>query len=475
MIKQIKKFAITHPVLFIFGLAFFYVLIAGLFIQLIFLPFLAPSSMTFGDGLLAGYDGPKLNRIAVELSQKIGENGWSEWSLWPDGQIVSGIAAVFYTLIIPKPWVLLPLNGFLHGIASLSLWGIVLIITKKRTLALVSTLPFILFPSSLLWHAQLHNENYAVPAILLFFFGWTYIADIQRGLNLRKSWKAIICLLLGGFLGWAVRDYIQSVLSLIALILVLFLVILYFIQWIKKKIGFKKWLSYVTLIVSIWLLSTPGFIKVVDNNFIHSTKSYDSTPSFNLDIGDSTLSETQNSAPQQEKETTWWTRSERLPQFVDSTFKDLAKMRKKFIRSWNYAGSQIDTDIIFKNSTDVIKYVPRALMISLLAPFPQDWFTQGYKKSASLMRAESAFEMMFCYICLLGFLFSSWIFRARIEFWTLLGFTTAMLIIYACVIPNVGSLYRFRYPYYMPLICLGLSGVILVIEKLSHRNEKEKQ
>jgi len=143
----------------------------------------------------------------------------------------------------------------------------------------------------------------------------------------------------------------------------------------------------------------------------------------------------------------------------------LSSTRAKFIRIWSYAGSQIDTEIIFGRASDVFQYIPRALEIGFLAPFPSEWLAAGYKKSSSLMRKVSGAEMIIVYACLIGLFFSLWHFRAKIEIWVLSAVTIGMLIVYTCTIPNVGALYRFRYPYLMPLICLGLSGLILIFQK----------
>jgi hypothetical protein len=77
--------------------------------------------------------------------------------------IVSGIAAVFYTLITPKPWTLLPLNALLHTAAAWALFEILRSITGDWKKALLGAAPFAFFPSSLTWTAQMHNDGYAIP------------------------------------------------------------------------------------------------------------------------------------------------------------------------------------------------------------------------------------------------------------------------------------------------------------------------
>ena len=457
MWNKIKTITLSHPRLSLFCLAFFYVVLAGLFIQLIFLPYIAPPSMYAGNGLLVGYDGVKFHNIAVDAFRQIKKTGSSAWSLKPKGQIVSGIASIFYTLITPKPWVLLPLNGFLHGIASLVLFEILFIIIGKRGLAFLSSLPFILFPSSLLWNAQMHNENYVIPGVLLFLYGWIYLADIQRGIDLKKSWKAIFCVIVGSIIVWAVRDYIMVILNLLAFLVIILLIVFHTIRWIKKHIHLKLLLLYIGLLAFIWFLCSPNLLSKIYPGSGFSK-------SLGLDA----------ETPAVLKNAFSWTKTGWLPTQIDTNLRDLSHSRAKFISAWSNAGSQIDTDVIFGRSSDVIKYIPRAVEIGFLAPFPSNWFASGYKSAASLMRKESGAEMIIIYICLLGLVYSFWRFRTKIEIWVLSAITAGMLIIYPMAIPNVGSLYRFRYPYLMPLVCLGLSGVILFYQQYFQQRQSKK-
>jgi len=471
MWNKVRTLTLSHPRLSLFCLAFFYVVLAGLFIQFIFLPYIAPPTMYAGNGLLSGgYDGGKFHRIAVDVSIKIKEIGWSAWSIKPKGQIVSGIASIFYTLITPKPWVLLPLNGFLHGIASLALFEILFIIIGKRGLSFLSSLPFVMFPSSLLWNAQMHNENYVIPGVLLFLYGWIYLSDVERAITLKKSWKAILITLVGSIMVWVIRDYLIVILNLLAFLAIILLIVFHAIRWIRKQIHLKFLLPYIGLLVLVWVLSSPYLINKIGQGSRNPSTSSDGSSSFSLDIGISPDVGT----PVKSKKAFSWTTTKWLPKQIDSNLRDLSQTRYKFIRAWSDAGSQIDTDVIFGSASDVIQYIPRAAEIGFLAPFPSTWFANGYKSASSLMRKESAAEMIIIYICLLGLVYSFWCFRTKIEIWVLSAITAGMLIIYPMAIPNVGSLYRFRYPYLMPLVCLGLSGVILFYQQYFQQRQSKK-
>ncbi len=120
---------------------FIYTIMTGLFVQLILLPSIVPSWHD-GNGLLVGIDGSKFHRIALNLYNAIEEQGWGQWVLRPEGQLVSGIAAVFYKLIYPLPLSVLPLNSFLNASASVLLYLITFGITKDRKASLISVMPF---------------------------------------------------------------------------------------------------------------------------------------------------------------------------------------------------------------------------------------------------------------------------------------------------------------------------------------------
>jgi hypothetical protein len=462
--NSFNQFINSHPRIVIFCLAFFYVLLVGLFIQLIFLPHIAPQGMSGGDGLLKAYDGEKFHRISVASSNQIKEFGWSAWKLKPDNQFVSGIASIFYSLFTPKPWVLLPLNGILHGIACLALFEILSIIVVDRVISFYSILPFIFFPSSLLWNAQIHNENYIIPAVLLFLYAWIYLADTERAKNWKRTWLVFLYLVLGSLVIWAIRDSIITILHLLAFITIILLIVLQIIPLIKNQIRIKILFIYAGVLIGIWLLSSPVIFNKIDPGYVFSSKSDDMSSSLGLDL------ETTGKS----KVRVTWTETPWLPKNIDDKFNDLSHTRAKFIKAWSYAGSQIDTEVVFHQASDVLFYFPRAMEISFLAPFPTEWLASGYKKGASLMRKESGFEMLIIYVCLLGLLFSVWHFRTKTEIWILLIISIGMLMVYTCAIPNVGALYRFRYPYLMPIVCLGLAGVILILQKISiRRNQSE--
>ena len=103
-------------------------------------------------------------------------------------------------------------------------------------------------------------------------------------------------------------------------------------------------------------------------------------------------------------------------------------------------------------------YLPRALQIGLLAPFPNFWFETGYTAAGTAMRFESGIEMVFAYFCLLGLPLFIWRNPGDTALWLVIFVCISLLAIYAITVPNLGALYRFRFPYFMTMVGLGLAG-----------------
>lgn len=428
----------------LWGTIFIYTILAGLFTQLLLLPHIFPSWHA-GSGILSGMDGQKFHRIALELSTDIKEQGWHVWESRPEGQLVSGIAAAMYVLIYPAPWSVLPINALLNASACVCMYLILTKLVEDRQKALVASLPFIFFPSNLLWNTQFHNENYAVPGVIFILYGWvllTKISKSQQSVLFFNSIQAVISVVIGSLLLGLARSYILSGVSYLFVIVTIGVVIYWLFEKCQTQEKVTK-ISLGVLLCTIMLLAAPAT----------KPKSVSLFDIVNKDIPATNTSETISS----EK----WSRSTWLPTTIDRQLKKLANYRNKFVKAWEHGGSNIDLDVTFRSASDMITYIPRSIQIAFLSPFPSIWFSEGKKEAGSAMRFVSAFEMVFVYFCLIGLPFFLWHHREYSAVWIIIFVCTSMLIIYAMIIPNIGSLYRFRYPYLMPLVCFGFAGWLL--------------
>ena len=111
-----------------------------------------------GHGLLAGGDWVMFQAQAVELAERIQQEGWSAWSLRYEGQAPASLAAALYALTgVKQPWIVLPVHGVLYGVAVRAALAIVEALGVTGRWRWLAVLPF-LFPSSVLIYSQLHKD-----------------------------------------------------------------------------------------------------------------------------------------------------------------------------------------------------------------------------------------------------------------------------------------------------------------------------
>jgi hypothetical protein len=140
---------------------------------------------------------------------------------------------------------------------------------------------------------------------------------------------------------------------------------------------------------------------------------------------------------------------------VSSIWGRIAIARKKFIME---GGAMIDADVTFHSSTDVIKYIPRALEIGYLAPFPSMWFEGGYNVGRA-GRLMSGIETTLTYLLEILACVFLWKNKEHFSSWLLLLTTMIGILALGLVVVNTGTLYRMRYPFWT-LIVIMAAGVL---------------
>jgi hypothetical protein len=103
-------FVPRFPPLFAIGVVVsVYALAAMTLFQFVFLTTIKPSIIK--NGLIRG-DPQYYHMLASDLADRIVREGWSAWSLRPEGQGNAGITAALYAATTTKPWMVIPLNAF---------------------------------------------------------------------------------------------------------------------------------------------------------------------------------------------------------------------------------------------------------------------------------------------------------------------------------------------------------------------------
>ena len=153
-----------------------------------------------------------------------------------------------------------------------------------------------------------------------------------------------------------------------------------------------------------------------------------------------------------------WYRSSWLPSRVDRAVYQIALTREVFVLNYLDSRSTVDVEVGFYRASDVFRYLPRALQVALLAPFPTDWWRTGSLAWTTLGRRVATVEMLGVYPALLALLAVAWRWRRRADFWIVVLPCLAILTLYSLAVPNLGALHRFRYGFLMTLVGMGVAG-----------------
>ncbi len=137
--------------------------------------------------------------------------------------------------------------------------------------------------------------------------------------------------------------------------------------------------------------------------------------------------------------------------------KSLGELRQGFVSSGGY--SLMDRWAKVSTFVLMIAYLPRALAIGLLAPFPRQWFDT--KGSTGVMRTWSGVEMIMIYLLLPGILYGMCrvMMSRRAEGFLLLAFVVLLAVPVSLVVANLGTLFRLRLLFVLPLLLVAADGL----------------
>ncbi len=419
-------------------LFFFYSLICGV----IFFEFLIPSiSLLHAPGSTLTPDSTYFNEVAIKLANDINLHGWTSWRLYPSsgasGQ--SSYLAILYVFFGVHPLYAVAFNAFFHAFSGVLIYLIAIEILDIKNFskyaATLSASLFVVFPSAMIWVGQIHKDACLTTGLLLALWGIMKILSNKTRRHIAIS--IFFALILSLIIISSMKPYILQMLAVIILIIIV-------LQCIKI---FPSNLLSVG-VVGVYFLSTT-FIFMVINKDQQSNSGWLSGEAF---IQDNDL----------------WERSDYLPEIFDRKIKAIASTRVSLISSGLAinANSMIDIDIKPSNAIETFQYIPRALQVSFLAPFPNMWF-----KSGNILSLVSAFEMMIIYITFFGILFFIPLRIFNYKILLCLIFACLPLLVFGISCPNAGTLYRIRYTFEMIVVMLGICGWKIILNKIN-KNSK---
>ncbi len=429
--------ALRRPAAVLWVAVFLYAALAAILVQTVVLPYWAPRWHA-GHGLLAGLDAVSFHEVAVRQAEAIRRDGWLTWTLRPEGHLAAGVLSPLYALTVPEPWVLIPVNAALHATAAVVLFRILEMLAPVRV-ALLGVLPLVLFPSSLTWYAQIHKDGFAVLGALLAALGWARVARAARD-PAASLGRGLLPIVVGAGAVWLARPYLVDVLfglgiGLAALVTGMVLVGAARGRRAAGTAGRAVIRTWAAALVTWSLVALPGGHSYIDAPQMEGGANTPTPPAGEAPSGG-------------------WTRSRWLPPVVDRGLESLVQARSGFARA--QAGSLVDADVKLTSAAEVTAYLPRALQVALFAPFPSQW-AGGVTPGASVMRRVAGAEVLLLYLAVAILPWGLWRWRDRPELHVLVVYCLGMMLVYALAVPNVGALYRFRYPFETLLIGLAVA------------------
>ena len=157
-----------------------------------------------------------------------------------------------------------------------------------------------------------------------------------------------------------------------------------------------------------------------------------------------------------------------MPRIIETSFLRISVLRQGYLTTPGYksSGSMIDKEINLESIKEFIIYLPRALQIGFLAPFPNEWFSQANSPGGKIMKLVAGLEMSLVYISLIFLPYGFWRWRFSLEFWLAIIFSGVINLIYSYATPNLGSLYRLRYGFIMLMVAIGVASAWLAVKNM---------
>jgi hypothetical protein len=159
-----------------------------------------------------------------------------------------------------------------------------------------------------------------------------------------------------------------------------------------------------------------------------------------------------------------WERSEWMPGFADRKLKAMMGQRCLMFSllqthsNTATLNSIVDTDILPNSTLTGLAYLPRGAQLGIFSPLPVQWL-YNFKHPWSFFYTVVPLEALLLYLGMVALIV--WLFQSRQ--WAILipvYFACMPMTIYGASVPFLGALYRYRYPWWMLLICLGLAASI---------------
>jgi 4-amino-4-deoxy-L-arabinose transferase-like glycosyltransferase len=156
------------------------------------------------------------------------------------------------------------------------------------------------------------------------------------------------------------------------------------------------------------------------------------------------------------------------PEGIGTTALVQIAQRRAGFRFYASHSSDIDSHVRFASTGDIVRFVPRAFVVGLFAPFPEMWLEPGtFGRTGRLL---SGIETLAMYVFYLATALCLWEKRRNLKMWLLFLVATIGVLALGLVVVNAGALFRIRYVFWMMLIVMAAEGVLNLRQAWNERS-----
>lgn len=456
----------THYI-WLLTLSFLYAIISMTVAREIIIPSIFPLAH---DGDIPG-DPIYYKTIAMEAAAKIRMHGSPAFDSHPKGQGIAGVASLAY-LTTNHTYGIIFLNAVLHAFSALLLAFIARQWFPQIT-AIACTIPMIASPYMMLWFSQINKESFALTGVLAITLGVLRILRKSSLTPLKSNTASLPLVLIGSFCVWLVRPYVNQI--LFPIVATIFAIA---IAWRARSLRHSTLAPFIKF-------SFLGAIAASMMAFLSTGAASDTTIESFLDFENPKISASDNTPPLseiclQKISSSNWENMGFLPDHANDRLKALMGQRCLIFsilethKDPTTLRSIVDQDRLPAGSLEAVLYLPRAAILGVFSPLPTYW-KYAVIDGGSFFYAITSVEAAIFYIGIISFIF--WIARTR-NFSALVPVTISFFVmtVYGMAIPFIGALYRYRYPWWILLLCLGIAALIsLLTEDETRANQLHNQ
>ena len=377
------------------------------------------------------------------------------YELRPQGQGPIGVGIVLLKIFPGKTGIIL-FNSVVH-VTSVFILIRLLRNWFSECASIIGSLPLAISPYMMLWYSQLNKESLVLLGALLFSDGLLGLLNAQV-ISVRKITLSLIFVFGGVICFWMMRPYInQFFLILIPVIFFGKIVILAFQNKNMMRLIFSCCVTCIFLFLFQNGAASDKTLTQIENNSILWPKF-----STNTSVASHCIDNIANGD---------WNSDSRYVEQVNMKLKALMGRRcLVFIgldssTNLTQTESYFDQTLLPKNSNEALYYIFIGSLRGLFTPFVSQ-YSLLIKPKFSFFYLVTIIEQAIFLISLIGVFL--WI--RKYKSLALPFLCTAIIAIYGVTTPFMGALYRYRYPWYMLLMAIGIS--MLVNESLNFYNSK---